>query len=166
MIEQLKQTAPVREVVASLLRELGMTTVFGNPGSTELRFLKDWPDDFRYVMGLHEGAVVAMADAYAQVTGNAAFVNLHSAGGLGNAMGTLFTAYRNNAPLVVVAGQQTRAMLINEPFLFAADATTLPRPYVKWSYEPARAEDVPVADSAMLVLVNKQTDGYAYIPAP
>ena len=28
------------------------------------------------------------------------------------------------------------------------------------------AEDVPVADSAMLVLVNKQTDGYAYIPAP
>lgn len=166
MIEQLTHTAPVREVVASLLRELGMTTVFGNPGSTELRFLKDWPDDFRYVMGLHEGGVVAMADAYAQVTGNAAFVNLHSAGGLGNAMGTLFTAYRNNAPLVVVAGQQTRAMLINEPFLFAADATTLPRPYVKWSYEPARAEDVPVAIARAYLMAMQRPFGPAFVSVP
>ena len=84
----------VRHATLDLLRRLGMTTVFGNPGSTELRFLRDWPSDFRYVMGLHEGPVVAMADAYAQLTRNAAFVNLHSAGGVGNAMGAIFTAAR------------------------------------------------------------------------
>ena len=61
----------------NVLRDLGMTTMFGNPGSTELRFLKDWPEDFTYVMGLHESCSVAMADAFAQITGNAAFVSLH-----------------------------------------------------------------------------------------
>ena len=135
----------VRHATLELLRRLGMTTVFGNPGSTELRFLRDWPTDFRYVMGLHEGPVVAMADAFAQLTRNAAFVNLHSAGGVGNAMGAIFTAARNYAPLVIVAGQQTRGMLPSDPFLAAEDATTLPRPYVKWALEPARAADVPAA---------------------
>jgi benzoylformate decarboxylase len=139
-------TAPtVRESVFAFLREAGTTTVFGNPGSTELRFLRDWPDDFRYIVALHEGCSVAMADAYAQLTRNAAIVNLHSAGGLGNAMGSVFSAYRNQTPLVITAGQQSRAMFPSVPFLFAQDATTLPQPYVKWSCEPARAEDVPAA---------------------
>ena len=94
------------------------------------------------MMGLHESCSVAMADAYAQITGNAAFVSLHSAGGLGNAMGTIYTAFRNCAPLVIMAGQQTRAMLGMDPFLFAQEAASMPKPYVKWSVEPARPEDV------------------------
>jgi benzoylformate decarboxylase len=166
IVEALPQTASVREVTIALLRALGMTTLFGNPGSTELRFLKDWPEDFRYVMGLHEGCCVAMADAFAQVTGNAAFVNLHSAGGLGNAMGTLYTAYRNNAPLVITAGQQTRAMLPTEPFLFAADAASLPRPYVKWSIEPARAEDVPGAIARAYYFAMQRPFGPTFVSIP
>src|SRR5215468_11101829 len=129
----------VREAVVCLLRELGMTTVFGNPGSTELPFFRDFPEDFRYVLGLQEASVVAMADGYAQATRNAALVNLHSAVGVGHAMGSVFTAMRNQSPLVITAGQQTRAMLPTEPYLFAAQAAQLPVPYVKWSSEPARA---------------------------
>jgi len=156
----------VRASVHALMRELGMTTVFGNPGSTELRFLSGWPADFRYVMALHEGASVAMADAYAQIGRNAAFVNLHSAGGLGNALGTLFTAYRNAAPLVIVAGQQTRAMLPSEPFLFATDAATFPKPYVKWSVEPARAEDVPGAIARAYHVAMERPYGPAFVSIP
>lgn len=166
MIETLARTESVRVVTQSLLRDLGMTTLFGNPGSTELRFLKDWPADFRYVMALHEGAAVAMADAYAQITGNAAFVNLHAAGGLGNAMGALFTAYKNNAPLVVVCGQQTRAMLHTEPFLAATDATTMPRPYVKWAVEPARAEDVPAAIARAYHVAMERPYGPTFVSVP
>jgi benzoylformate decarboxylase len=165
-VEALPHTASVREVTMQLLRDLGMTTMFGNPGSTELRFLKDWPADFTYVMGLHEGCSVAMADAFAQVTGNAAFVNLHSAGGLGNAMGTLYTAYRNNAPLVITAGQQTRAMLPTEPFLFAQDAASMPRPYVKWSIEPARAEDVPMAIARAYYIAMQRPFGPTFVSIP
>jgi benzoylformate decarboxylase len=156
----------VRHATLELLRRLGMTTVFGNPGSTELRFLRDWPTDFRYVMGLHEGPVVAMADAFAQLTRNAAFVNLHSAGGVGNAMGAIFTAARNYAPLVIVAGQQTRGMLPSDPFLAAEDATTLPRPYVKWALEPARAADVPAAIMRAYTMAMQRPYGPTFVSVP
>src|SRR5215203_7320998 len=96
----------VREATYDLLRAHGMTTMFGNPGSTELPMLADFPDDFRYVLGLHEQVVVGMADGYAQATGRPAFVNLHTAAGLGNAIGGLTNAKANGTPMVVTAGQQ------------------------------------------------------------
>ena len=86
-----------------------------------------------------------MADGFAQASGRAAFVNLHSAAGVGNALGNVFTAFRNRAPLVVTAGQQTRSLLPFDPYLGADRPTEFPRPYVKWALEPTRAEDVPVA---------------------
>src|SRR5277367_6859265 len=88
-----KKTLTVRDAVFDLLRELGIDTIFGNPGSTELAFLTPWPADLRYVLALQEASAVAMADAFAQATGNAAFVNLHSAAGLGNGLGTLYSAF-------------------------------------------------------------------------
>src|SRR5882757_891328 len=115
----------VRDGVIDLLRSFGMMTVFGNPGSTELPFYRNWPADFRYILGLQESVVVAMADGYAQATRNAAFVNLHSAAGLGHALGGIFTAYRNRTPLVITAGQQARSILPFRPFLGATLATEL-----------------------------------------
>ncbi len=141
----------VRDAVLQLLRRFNMTTVFGNPGSTELPLYHNWPDDFRYILGLQESVVVAMADGYAQATRNAAFVNLHSAAGVGHALGSIFTAYKNQTPLVVTAGQQTRSMLLTDPFLFAESAAEFPKPYVKWSIEPARAQDVSGRDRARLL---------------
>lgn len=132
----------VREATRDLLRQLGLTTVFGNPGTTEVPMLADWPDDFRYVLGLQESAVVGMADGHATETGAPVLVSLHSAGGTGHALGAVFSAYRNRTPLVLVAGQQSRSLLPQDPFLGATEATSFPRPYVKWAAEPARAADV------------------------
>ena len=141
-------SATVREAVHRLMRQCGMTTVFGNPGSTELPLFLDFPADFTYVLGLQEAVVVGMADGHAQATRTAAFVNLHSAAGVGHAMGNIFTAFKNRTPLVITAGQQARPILPFDPFLHSAQATELPKPYVKWSIEPARAEDVPLATAA------------------
>lgn len=127
------------------MRRFGMTSVFANPGSTELPMFRDFPSDFRYILGLQEASVVGMADGYAQATRNAAFVNLHSAAGVGNAMGNIFTAHKNRTPMVITAGQQARSILPFDPFLSSTGATELPKPYVKWSIEPARAQDVPLA---------------------
>src|SRR5579864_899911 len=135
----------VRSAVIKLLDAFGMQTIFGNPGSTELPLFRDFPQDFRYVLGLQEAVVVGMADGYAQATRNASFVNLHSAEGVGNAMGNIFTAFRDRTPIVITAGQQARSILPFDPFLASAQATELPKPYVKWSIEPARAQDVPLA---------------------
>jgi benzoylformate decarboxylase len=142
---QIAGTTTVRDAVLQLLRAFAMRRIFGNPGSTELPLFLDFPSDFEYVLGLQESVVVGMADGYATATRNAAFVNLHSAVGVGHAMGAIFTAMKNRTPLVITAGQQARSLFPYDPFLFSAQATELPKPYVKWSCEPARAEDVPLA---------------------
>ena len=135
----------VRDAAFAVFRHFGVDALFGNPGSTELPMLRALPDGFDYVLGLNEAVVLGMADGYAQVTGRPALVNLHSSAGTGHALGNLFTAYRNGTPLVVTAGQQARSMLPLDPFLGAERATEFPRPFVKWSAEPLRAQDVPAA---------------------
>lgn len=156
----------VRESVLQLLRDLGIRKIFGNPGSTELPLFRDFPGDFEYVLGLVESVVVGMADGHAQATRNAAFVNLHSAAGVGHAMGNIFTAYKNRTPLVITAGQQARSILPYEPFLFSSQATELPKPYVKWSIEPARAADVPHAIARAYYIAMQEPQGPVFVSIP
>src|SRR3954464_15833921 len=137
--------ATVKEATYDLLREHGITTIFGNPGSTELPMLADFPDDFTYVLGLQEIVAVGMADGFAQASGRPTLVNLHTAPGVGNGMGAIFNAQANKAPLVVTAGQQSRSLMTLQANLTNRDAARMPHPLVKWSYEPPRAEDVPHA---------------------
>jgi len=156
----------VRDVTYDLLRSLGLTTVFGNPGSTEETFLKDFPDDFSYILGLQEASVMAMADGFAQSTGTPALVNVHTAAGTGNAMGSLIAAYRGNTPLIVTAGQQTREMVLCEPYLTNPEETVLPRPWVKWAYQPARAEDVPAAFMRAYAVAVQPPAGPVFLSIP
>lgn len=135
----------VRTSFFEVCREAGLTTWFGNPGSTELRMLRDWPADFTYVLALQEASAVGIAAGHSIATGRPSLVSLHSAGGLGHALGAVFNAYRDRVPLVVLGGQQTRAMLPTRPFLSADDPAGFPRPYVKWSHQPEAAAAVPGA---------------------
>lgn len=156
----------VHAATYDLLREHGLTTIFGNPGSNELPFLKDFPPDFRYILGLHEGVVLGMADGFAQATRRPAFVNLHAAAGTGNAMGAMTNAAASHSPLVITAGQQVRRMIGLEPMLTNVDASLLPRPLVKWSYEPASAQDVPRALSQAIHMASLPPQGLAYLSVP
>lgn len=156
----------IRAFTYELLRKYGMTTVFGNPGSNELPFLKNFPSDFRYILGLHEGAVMGMADGYALATGQPTMVNLHAAAGTGNAMGALTNAYYSQSPLVVTAGQQARNLIGVEAMLTNVDAAQLPLPLVKWSFEPAEAADVPRALSQAIQEATLPTPGPTYLSIP
>jgi benzoylformate decarboxylase len=156
----------VKDATLNLLRAFGIRKVFGNPGSTELPFLSDWPDDIDYVLGLQEASVIGMADGYAQATSNAGFVNLHSAAGVGNALGNIYTAYRNQTPLVITAGQQARSILPLQAFLYAERASEFPRPYVKFSVEPARAEDVPAAIARAYYVAMQPPFGPTFVSVP
>ncbi len=156
----------MRDVTFDLLRACGLTTIFGNVGSTEETFLRNFPSDFRYVLGLQEASVIAMADGFAQATRRPALVNLHTGAGLGNAMGNLLTAFQNKTPLIVTAGQQTREMLLLEPWLTNVEATTLPRPWVKWAYEPVRAQDVPAAFMRAIATALQPPAGPVFLSLP
>jgi benzoylformate decarboxylase len=158
--------ATVREATFELFRAHGMTTIFGNPGSTELPVLRDYPDDFTYVLGLQEQAVVGMADGYAQASGRPTHVNLHTAPGVGNAVGAIGTARANKAPLVITAGQQVRAQVTHEALLTNRDATVVPQPYVKWSHEPPRPQDVPGAIGRAIHHAMLAPRGPAFVSIP
>jgi benzoylformate decarboxylase len=159
-------TVTVKQATLDLLRAFGIKKVFGNPGSTELPFLSDWPDDIDYVLGLQEASVVGMADGYAQATRNAGFVNLHSGAGVGNALGNVYTAHRNQTPLVITAGQQARSILPLQAFLYAERASEFPRPYVKFSVEPARPEDVPAAIARAYYVAMQPPCGPTFVSVP
>ena len=156
----------VKHATLDLLRAFGIKKMFGNPGSTELPFLSDWPDDIDYVLGLQEASVIGMADGYAQATRNAGFVNLHSAAGVGNALGNIYTAHRNQTPLVITAGQQARSILPLQAFLYAERASEFPQPYVKFSVEPARAEDVPAAIARAYYVAMQPPCGPTFVSVP
>ena len=134
----------VREATFDVLRTLGLTRIFSNPGSTEVSFLAGLPDDLEFVLGLHEGSVVGMATGYALGRGAPAFALLHTTAGLGNAVSALATARVNRAPLVVMVGQQDRRQLAQEPFL-AGRLHGLAGEYPVSVDQPVRAQDVPGA---------------------
>ncbi len=155
----------VREVTYDLLRGLGLNVIFGNPGSSELPFLKDLPADFRYILGLHERSAAGMALGYSVATGKAAFVNLHSIASAGNGLSALIDAYYCHAPLVVTTGQQDRRQILGEPFLVSR-AVDVVKPYVKWVCEPLRAEDVPAAIARGYYLAVQPPRGPVFISIP
>jgi benzoylformate decarboxylase len=133
----------------ALLRQLiadGIDYIFGNPGTTEQAFmdaLQDHPG-LNYVLCLHEGVAVSMADAYARASGHAAFVQLHIAPGLGNALGMLYNAHAAHSPMVVYVGQSATDALFQEPLL-SGDLVAMATPVTKWAYQIDRADDVPAA---------------------
>jgi benzoylformate decarboxylase len=132
----------VRDAALQLLRKLELTTIFSNPGSTEIPFLVGLPDDIQFVLGLHEGSVVASASGYALMRDRPALVLLHTTAGLGNAVSALATARVNRAPLVVLVGQQDRRHLAQAPFL-AGRLAGLAGDYPLAVHEPVRAQDLP-----------------------
>src|SRR5215207_4287015 len=156
----------VREATFDMLRERGMTTIFGNPGSTELPMLNQYPDDFRFVLGLQEIVAVGMADGFAQAGGRPAWVNLHTAPGVGHGMGAIFNAQANKAPLVVTAGQQSRSLITLQANLTNRDATRMPHPLVKHSFEPPRPQDVPHALARAAHLAALPPAGPTFVSIP
>jgi benzoylformate decarboxylase len=155
----------VREVTYQVLRDLGMNLIFGNPGSTELPFLRDMPPDFQYVLGLHERTAIGMGLGYAMARGKAAFVNVHSVASVGNGLSALIDAFYCHAPLVVTTGQQDRRQVLAEPFLVSRAIETV-KPYVKWAYEPLRAEDVPATIARGYYLAIQPPMGPVFISIP
>ncbi|MCB1509628.1 MAG: thiamine pyrophosphate-binding protein [Hyphomicrobiaceae bacterium] len=134
-----------RSAFLALLKDEGVTHLFGNPGTTELPVmdaLKDHPD-MTYVMGLQESLVVAMADGYARASGKLVACNVHVAPGLGNAMGSLYNAKFTGTPMILTAGQQELGHGLTEPLLYDP-LVPIAQPLVKWAVEVPRLEDLPL----------------------
>jgi benzoylformate decarboxylase len=135
-------------------------------GLVRTDLLQDFPDDFRYVLGLQEMVPVGMADGYAQITGRPALVNLHTAPGLGNGMGALWNAWWSKTPLIVTAGNQRRKMQNQQALLTNIDATLFPRPVVKWAAEPTTAAEVPAVLAHAIHLAQSPPKDPVFVSLP
>ena len=127
------------------LRAEGVDCVFGIPGSSEIGFVDALVDEpaLRYVLGLHEGPITAMAHGYATVSGRPAFVALHAVAGMANALGQIVNAALDRTPLVVVAGTQDTRLRGRGAFLESPGLSTLAQPYAKWTWDLLRADTIP-----------------------
>ncbi|MCG8561633.1 MAG: thiamine pyrophosphate-dependent enzyme [Hyphomicrobiales bacterium] len=133
-----------RSAFLALLKDEGITHLFGNPGTTELPImhaLSEHPD-LTYVLGLQEAVVVAMADGFSRASGRLTAANVHVAPGLGNAMGALYNAKFTGTPLILTAGQQEQGHGLTEPMLYDP-LVPIAEPLVKWAVEVTRLEDLP-----------------------
>ncbi len=139
-----RNTITGRSAFLALLKQEGVTHLFGNPGTTELPIMHALVDhpDLTYVMSMHESLVVGMADGYARASGRLGACNVHVAPGLGNAMGSLFNAKFTRTPLILTAGQQEQGHGLTEPLLFD-NLARMAEPLVKWAVEVTRLEDLP-----------------------
>ena len=145
----------------------GVRYVFGNPGTTEQPFmdaLQDHPE-LEFILCLHEGVAVSVADAYARATGKPAFVQLHIAPGLGNAIGMIFNAMGSHSPLVVYAGQSATDALFQEPLL-SGDLVSMARPVTKWAFEVGHAADVPQALRRAMKIADAPPQGPVFLSIP
>src|ERR1700731_1381851 len=108
--------------------------IFGNPGTVEQGFLdtlSDFPD-LKYILTLQETVAVGIADGYARATKKPTIVQLHSGGGLGNAIGMMYQVQRGHAPLVIIngdAGLHYDAMDAQ----MATDLVAMAEPVTKWA---------------------------------
>src|SRR5271154_222117 len=160
-------TRRARDVLIDILRDEGITHVFGNPGSTEMPLMDALVDapDIIYVLGLQEATAVGMADGWALATNRAGFVNLHAMGGLGNAMGVLVASKASETPLVVTAGQQDTRHLMTEPWL-SGDLVGLAAPVTKWAKELRRGDDVGPALRRAFGLARTPPCGPVFLSLP
>ncbi|HXT07290.1 MAG TPA: thiamine pyrophosphate-binding protein [Roseiarcus sp.] len=156
-----------RDILIAILRDEGVTHIFGNPGSTEMPLMDALVDaeDLTYVLGLQEATAVGMADGWALASGKVGFVNLHAMGGLGNAMGVLVASKASETPLVVTAGQQDTRHLMNEPWL-SGDLVGLAAPVAKWAREVRRGEDVGQALRRAFAIARTPPCGPVFLSLP
>lgn len=160
-------TRRASDILLDILRDEGITHIFGNPGSTEMPLMDALVDakDITYVLGLQEATAVGMADGWALSSGKTGFVNLHAMGGLGNAMGVLVASMASETPLVVTAGQQDTRHLMTEPWL-SGDLVALAAPVTKWAKEVRRGEDVGSALRRAFAIARTPPCGPVFLSLP
>lgn len=156
-----------RQVFFETLLNHGVDRIFGNPGTTEsplLDSLLDYPQ-IQYIVHLHEGVATGAANFYAQASGKTAFVNLHVAPGLGNAVGAIYSALKNGSPMVVTAGQQDTRMRLRDPVL-GHDLAAIAAPVTKWSVQVERADELgPILQRAFKI-ANEAPAGPVFVALP
>jgi benzoylformate decarboxylase len=135
-----------RDYLFDILRDLGIHTIFGVPGTNEIPMIDgcEIPENrVTYVECLHENIATGAAMGYARMSGKPGVVIVHVTPGIGHSLGNLFNAHRSRVPLVALCGQQQNELVTQEPLL-ASNVVQVASQYTKWSHELRAWEEIPL----------------------
>lgn len=153
------------QISCETLKLWGVDHVFGNTGAYEAGFvdaLVDYPD-IKYVLGLHEGPVVAMADGYARITGKTAFVNVHSITGTANALGLIVNAWADSSPLVISVGFSANSGENLGVFTETTKIEAIPELFTKLSFRSSQIENIGESMRRALQLASLLPSGPVFL---
>jgi benzoylformate decarboxylase len=133
-----------RDYLFDILRELGIHSIFGVPGTNEIPIIDgtSYPEnDVHYIECLHENIAIGAAMGSARMSGKPGVVVVHVTPGIAHSIGNLFNAYRSRMPLVILCCQQQNELVTQEPLL-ASNLVDLARQYTKWAHEVRAPEEM------------------------
>ena len=145
-----EMTANPSHLIVEQLVASGVKYVFNNSGSREALFFNELHSrpDIHGILGLHEGAVTAMAGGYTQANLVPGVMVVHLGAGLAQCMGQLINVWTGSLPVVVItfAGDTgSFADRINLDLHHSAGPTAISAPMTKASWTVIEPEGLPAA---------------------
>ncbi len=147
-VEVRKITRPGSDLMVQTLRELGIEYAAANPGSSFEGFQESVinygnPPNVmpEWITALHEESAVTMAHGYGKAEGKPMLAALHGTIGIQHAAMSIYQAYYDRVPVVMVAGNDVDFI----PAHTAIDMAGMVRSFTKWDAEPKTVQDALVA---------------------
>lgn len=157
-----------RDIIFRYLHDLGVTHIFGVPGTNEIPIIDGTSDPefgISYIPCLHENIAMGAATGYSRMTGKPGVVELHVTPGAGHGIGNLFNAYKSHSPVVVLCGQQHSQLLLQEPLLYS-QTVELAEQYTKWAYEVRSPDELPMVMQRALKVALAPPAGPVFVSIP
>lgn len=142
------------EVLVKRLEAHDVEYIFGYSGGAAIPIfdaLVTTETPIKLILTRHEQGAAHAADGYARSTGKPGVVLVTSGPGAGNIVTGLMTAHMDSVPLIVISGQQIRAMLGLDAFQ-EADVFNITMPVVKHNYLVMETDSIPtILDEAFMI---------------
>lgn len=107
------------QLVAEILLEHGVDTVFGYPGGTALNLydtLYEYRDKIRHILTAHEQGAAHAADGYSRATGKTGVVFATSGPGATNLVTGIATAFMDSIPMIAITANVPDSLIGRDAF--------------------------------------------------
>lgn len=154
------------EVIFNMLREVGVSTVFGYSGGAVLPLLDTfYGKSIDFISSSHEQCSGHSAAAYAKSTGKVGVCVVTSGPGLTNLVTPLQDALTDGVPLIVFSGQVPTSAMGTDAFQ-ECPATEITRACTKWNYVCLDFQQLPWAVNEAFRIAMSGRPGPVHIDLP
>jgi len=155
------------QILIELLKQEGVTTVFGYPGGSVIDIydaLYEVPE-IKHILVRHEQGAAHAADGYARTTGKVGVCMATSGPGATNLVTGLANAYMDSIPIVAITGQVTTPLIGRDAFQ-EADTTGITMPITKHNFLIKNIQDLPLIIREAFLIATTGRPGPVLVDIP